>query len=181
MNDHVIVHILIVGSSLYSGDVTSVTCGSDKCQILSVLLGAGLVYLNRKESVSDFCGTSLFLPGSNCLYKYTWRSVELVELDASHLMSNTLTIANLGEFFADYLRETGTLEAGCCCAAHRLAAAADPFSEWLSLNYRLDALKSARESRQASAALETADKRIVEYSEGTYRGDCYRCMVQVRR
>ena len=28
---------------------------------------------------------------------------------------------------------------------------------------------------------ETADKRIVEYSEGTYRGDCYRYIVQVRR
>lgn len=59
-----------------------------------------------------------------------------------------LTMQNLRPFFADYIAETGTFEVTYCRAAYRGGE-----REWLLLNRRLDAIKTARESRAASTAL----------------------------
>jgi urease accessory protein len=64
-----------------------------------------------------------------------------------------LTVAELPDFLRDQILETGTLEAAYCLAAHALVET-DPFAaEWLYLNTRLDAIKTSRESRAASASL----------------------------
>lgn len=59
---------------------------------------------------------------------------------------------DLPAFFAVYLEEAGTLEAVFCREGFRLAG---KFSgeRWVEINQRLSALKGARESRAASAAL----------------------------
>ncbi len=68
-----------------------------------------------------------------------------------------LTVERLELFLRDYLGESGLLESVFCQNAYRLGAGAKPElafeSEWLNLNARLSALKPARESRAASAAL----------------------------
>lgn len=65
-----------------------------------------------------------------------------------------ITVPTLTTFLSDYLRETGMLEVSYCVAAHQCAAEAEGFvAAWLALNMRLDALKTARESRAASASL----------------------------
>jgi urease accessory protein len=66
-----------------------------------------------------------------------------------------LTVDNLKMALRDYLVETGTLEAAYCRVAYAVGsgeADAAPLG-WLELNRRLDALKTARESREASTAL----------------------------
>ncbi len=66
----------------------------------------------------------------------------------------SVTVAVLANYLRGMLAETGTLEAAYCMAAHGMAADAAEFpAAWVRLNQRLDALKSARESRAGSAAL----------------------------
>lgn len=66
----------------------------------------------------------------------------------------TVNVPLLGDFLQDYLYETGGLELAYCLLAHACTLNADTFSVgWLQLNQRLDALKTARESRTASASL----------------------------
>ena len=67
-----------------------------------------------------------------------------------------VSVERLQAFLEDYLHESGTLEASFCCASYRLASecAMDIFAEGLlELHMRLNARKSARESRTASATL----------------------------
>ena len=64
-----------------------------------------------------------------------------------------VTVPQLSVFLGDYLRETGALEVFYCLAAHACVGADDYETRWLAINQRLDALKMARESRSASAAL----------------------------
>ena len=66
----------------------------------------------------------------------------------------TLKVETLARLFHDYLLETGKLESAYLRAAYAIGA--DPAmnaATWLELNMRLDALKTARESRAASTAL----------------------------
>jgi urease accessory protein len=69
----------------------------------------------------------------------------------------TLTVASLAPFLQDYLKESGTFESSFCRLAYRLTADDldnDSFStQWLALNARLSAYKTARETRTASATL----------------------------
>jgi urease accessory protein len=61
---------------------------------------------------------------------------------------------DLPKFLAVYLEEAGTLEAVFCREGFRLAAPEEFSGErWVEINERLSALKGARESRGASAAL----------------------------
>ncbi|MDQ2885281.1 MAG: hypothetical protein M3Y39_04255 [Chloroflexota bacterium] len=65
-----------------------------------------------------------------------------------------LRVEQLETFLHDYLEETGALESIFCRLAYRLAAQPETFAHrWLSLNERLSAYKTARESRVASATL----------------------------
>ncbi|HLY27263.1 MAG TPA: urease accessory UreF family protein [Aggregatilineales bacterium] len=67
-----------------------------------------------------------------------------------------LSVERLPLFIRDYFVEAGRVEGICCLNAYDLLAANNTLefdSQWLSLNYQLDALKLARESREASAAL----------------------------
>ena len=67
-----------------------------------------------------------------------------------------LGVEQLESFLRDYVQEVGTLEAVFCRSAYRLASLTDvdAFAErWLTLNARLSAFKTARESRSASATL----------------------------
>jgi urease accessory protein len=70
-----------------------------------------------------------------------------------------LSVNGLETFLRDYLAEAGTLECSFCLSGYRLAGqlAEDTLdtciAQWLALNARLSAFKTARESRQASAAL----------------------------
>jgi urease accessory protein len=59
-----------------------------------------------------------------------------------------LKVDNLAAFLADYLSESGVLEAAYCAAS----CGAD-IRDWLALNGQLGARKLARESRDASAAM----------------------------
>jgi urease accessory protein len=59
-----------------------------------------------------------------------------------------LTVENLEQFLADYLEETGALEAAYCSASCGAGV-----GEWLTLNAELGARKLARESREASSAM----------------------------
>ncbi|MBI1281498.1 MAG: hypothetical protein GC179_25450 [Anaerolineaceae bacterium] len=66
----------------------------------------------------------------------------------------TVTVPVLKDFLSDYLQETGMLEVSYCLKAHTCASNKEGFvSQWLALNQRLDALKTARESRAASTSL----------------------------
>jgi urease accessory protein len=70
-----------------------------------------------------------------------------------------LNVDGLEAFLHDYLMETGVLECGFCLFGYRLAAQSTEemldacLLQWLKLNAQLSAFKTARESRQASAAL----------------------------
>jgi urease accessory protein len=66
-----------------------------------------------------------------------------------------LTVDRLRLFLHDYVVEAGALEASYCRVAYAIGAdSVDPaLPDWLELNRRLDALKTARESREASTAL----------------------------
>ncbi len=77
-----------------------------------------------------------------------------------------LTVERLGAFLEEYLYETGTLESICCRRAYRLCSSpvSDEFeSQWLALNDELSALKTARESRVASATL---GRRLLQLVQG---------------
>jgi urease accessory protein len=66
----------------------------------------------------------------------------------------TVMVRDLTDFFSDYLRETGMLEVSYCLVAHACTTSETEFtSKWLEVNGRLDALKTARESRAASTSL----------------------------
>ena len=66
----------------------------------------------------------------------------------------TVNVPVLVGFLSDYLHETGMLEVAYCLQAHTCASNNEGFAErWLTLNQRLDALKTARESRAASTSL----------------------------
>src|SRR5579859_4958719 len=66
-----------------------------------------------------------------------------------------LTVEQLETFLCDYLDEAGALESVFCRLAYRLTTGdLDTFTTgWLALNAQLSAIKSARESRVASAVL----------------------------
>jgi len=74
----------------------------------------------------------------------------------SLVAAEILNVSDLPAFLKGYLQEAGMLEAVACREAFQLAAA-DPqnFSavRWMKINDTLSALKPARESRAASAAL----------------------------
>jgi urease accessory protein len=75
----------------------------------------------------------------------------------------SVTVNRLYSFLTDYLQETGTVEAAYCLkmlhTATRYRANDDNalddalYTIWLTINGTLDALKQARESREASTAL----------------------------
>lgn len=68
----------------------------------------------------------------------------------------SLSVAQLEPFLRDYLEEVGGVEGAFCRLGHQLISHADSNSftaQWLDLNERLSAIKTARESRTASAAL----------------------------
>lgn len=73
--------------------------------------------------------------------------------------SGWLKVDALEAFFHAYLAEVGTLESFFCLAGYHLATQLSQESldacikQWLALNARLGAYKTARESRQASASL----------------------------
>ncbi|MHB8628367.1 MAG: urease accessory protein UreF [Aggregatilineales bacterium] len=68
--------------------------------------------------------------------------------------SGALTVPDLPLFFRDYVAEVGRLEAVYCRVAHQLSSDGQGFAEqWVMLNARLSALKTARESRAASLTL----------------------------
>jgi len=74
----------------------------------------------------------------------------------SLVAAEILAARNLPDFFSGYLQEAGVLEAVAIRRAFQLAGWADQeFSTagWIELNDSLSALKTARESRSASAAL----------------------------
>jgi len=62
----------------------------------------------------------------------------------------TVTVSTLVSYLHDSLWETGLLEVVYCLSAHR---ACHDLERWLALNMRLDALKTARETRLASSTL----------------------------
>lgn len=67
-----------------------------------------------------------------------------------------LEVAQLEPFLKDYLEEAGGVESVFCRLGHRLASHADQdlfTAQWLALNEHLSAIKTARESRTASATL----------------------------
>ena len=70
-----------------------------------------------------------------------------------------LVVERLEHFLKDFLGEAGAQEAAFCRAAHCLGAPAESgghdfqVTQWLGLNRRLSARKTARESRAASATL----------------------------
>ena len=78
----------------------------------------------------------------------------------------SLSSARLEQFLADYLQETGALEASFCRAGYGLGAtgATENFSaRWRDLNDRCGAWKPARESRTASAVL---GRRLLQFAVG---------------
>lgn len=71
------------------------------------------------------------------------------------IAEEALTVPQLETFLADYMAEAGVLEASFCRAGHAVVSLNEILDEahWLELNFRLSALKPARESRMASAML----------------------------
>ncbi|GCE23665.1 urease accessory protein UreF [Dictyobacter kobayashii] len=71
-------------------------------------------------------------------------------------IEDNLSVEQLEAFLRDYLTEMGVLEGTFCRLGHRLIEGVDAgldTTTWLTLNQRLSALKTARESRVASATL----------------------------
>jgi len=65
-----------------------------------------------------------------------------------------LDVATLPEFLRGFFEESGFQEAAFCRAGWRLSHGGDKFAgDWLQLNEKLSARKTARESRSASASL----------------------------
>ncbi len=74
----------------------------------------------------------------------------------SLVSADILTVSELPGFLHGYLQEAGMLEAVACREAFQLAGAGQekfPAERWIEINDCLSALKPARESRAASAAL----------------------------
>jgi len=72
------------------------------------------------------------------------------------IAEGNLEVALLGPFLRDYLEEAGVIEGAFCRLGYRLASHRDHAlfaAQWLALNEQLSAIKTARESRAASAAL----------------------------
>jgi urease accessory protein len=71
------------------------------------------------------------------------------------IAEGVLTAPLLGTILPDYLQEVGLLEANFWRGAYAIGATwqTESEGEWLALNRRLSALRLARESRAASAAL----------------------------
>jgi urease accessory protein len=72
------------------------------------------------------------------------------------VVEGTLTVERLEVFLKEYFEEAGVLESATCRMAYRLTSieAHDLFAKgWINLNQQLSALKTARESRAASATL----------------------------
>ena len=79
-----------------------------------------------------------------------------------------LNVEQLEAFLRDYLDEAGGLESAFCRLGHRLVSHSDPSvfeTEWLVLNQRLSAFKTARESRAASATLGRRFLQLVQSLE----------------
>jgi urease accessory protein len=74
----------------------------------------------------------------------------------SLVSSDMLAVSDLPGFLRGYLQEAGMLEAVACRGSFQLAGAGlerFPAERWIEINECLSALKPARESRAASAAL----------------------------
>jgi urease accessory protein len=71
------------------------------------------------------------------------------------IADGVLSAANLASFLPDYLHEVGVMEAVFWRGAYHIGTEWQDasYSQWLMLNRRLSALRLARESRAASAAL----------------------------
>ena len=68
----------------------------------------------------------------------------------------SLDVAQLEPFLREYLQEAGVVESVFCRLGHRLASQTEQdlfTAQWLALNEQLSAIKTARESRVASAVL----------------------------
>lgn len=80
-----------------------------------------------------------------------------------------LDVETLERFLRAYLAETGMLECSVCLLAQRLGTSLNDetltgcLEQWLALNARLSAFKTARESREASAAL---GRRLLQLAQG---------------
>src|SRR5216683_2789882 len=80
-----------------------------------------------------------------------------------------LDVEGLDRFLHAYLEEAGALECTFCLLGQRLGAElsaerqAAGIEQWLGLNARLSAFKTARESREASAAL---GRRLLQLAQG---------------
>ncbi len=72
------------------------------------------------------------------------------------VVEGNLEVIQLGPFLRDYLEEAGVVDGAFCRLGYRLASHTDHalfIAQWLALNEQLSAIKTARESRAASAAL----------------------------
>ena len=71
------------------------------------------------------------------------------------LVQDGLSVDELTLWFTGYLAEAGRLDAAAARTAHRSAFLADTefIQQWINLNQKLSALKSGRESRNASTTL----------------------------
>jgi urease accessory protein len=80
-----------------------------------------------------------------------------------------LKVEELETFLRDYLVEAGALECTFCLLGYRLTTSvteglfSDLSEPWLALNARLSAIKTARESREASAAM---GRRLLQLAQG---------------
>ena len=93
----------------------------------------------------------------------------------------TLTVAQLETFLHDYLKETGTFESTFCRLGYRLATPSNSgtfTTQWLALNARLSAYKTARESRTASATL---GRRLLQLAQGLQDHPLLRQAIQVSK
>jgi len=81
-------------------------------------------------------------------------------------IDETLSVEHLEAFLRDYLEEAGALESIFCRLAYRLAFDPDTLVErWPALNAHLSAIKTARESRAASATLGRRFLQLVQSLE----------------
>ena len=79
-----------------------------------------------------------------------------------------LEVVELEPFLKDYLEEVGGVESVFCRLGYRLASCPDEAlftAQWLALNGRLSAIKTARESRTASATLGRRLLQVVQNFE----------------
>ncbi len=93
----------------------------------------------------------------------------------------TLTVEQLETFLHDYLKETGTFESTFCRLGYRLTTHKDTdtfTAGWLTLNARLSAYKTARESRTASATL---GRRFLQLVQGLEDHSLLRQAIQVSK